>query len=71
MKLDEAAMTWANALLLEVPERKRMPYTWDEFHICMIAHFESVTKNEEARRELRELRQTRRVAGCTEQNSRN
>ena len=48
LKLDEAAMTWANALLLEVPKRKRMPYTWDEFHTCMIACFEPVTKSEEA-----------------------
>ena len=29
----------------------------------MIARFESITENEEARWELRELRQTRRVAG--------
>ena len=31
----------------------------------MIAHFESSTENEEVQRELRELRQTRRVAGYT------
>ena len=52
-------------LLLEVFEGKRMPYTWDEFRTRMIARFESVTENEEARRELRELHQTRRVAGYT------
>ena len=31
----------------------------------MIARFESVTENEEAQRELRELRQTGRIAGYT------
>ena len=65
LRLDGAAATWANALLLEVSERKRMPYTWDEFRTHMIARFEFVTENEEARRELRELHQTRRVAGYT------
>ena len=62
MRLDGAAATWANALILEVSEGKRMPYTWEEFRRHMIARFESVTKNEEARRELRELHQTGRVA---------
>ena len=65
LRLDGAAGTWANALLLEVSESKRMPYTWDEFHTRMIPRFESVIKNEEAQRELRELCRTRRVAGCT------
>ena len=65
LRLDRAAATWANALRLEVSEGKRMPYTWEEFRRHMIARFESVTENEEARRELRELRQTGRVAGYT------
>ena len=65
LRLDGAAVTWANALLLEVSEGKRMPYVWEEFHRHMIARFESFTENEEAQRELRELCRTRRVAGCT------
>ena len=55
MRLDGAATTWANALLLEISEKKRMPYTWDEFRIHMIARFKPVIENEEAQRELREL----------------
>ena len=62
LRLDGLAATWANAQLLEVSKRKRMPYIWDEFHTHMIAHFESITDNEEVRRELREVCQTRRVA---------
>ena len=62
LRMDGAAATWANALLLEVFERKRMPCTWDEFCTHMITCFESVTENEEAWRELRELHHTRRVA---------
>ena len=65
LRLDGAAATWANALLLEVSEGHRMPYSWEEFRTKMIARFESVTENEEARRELRELRQIGRVAGYT------
>ena len=42
-----------------------MQYTWDEFREHMIARFDSTTENEEARWELRELRQTRRVVGYT------
>ena len=45
------------------PKGKWMPYAWEEFRRHMIARF--VTENKEARWELRELRQTRRVAGCT------
>ena len=65
LRLDGVAATWANAFLLEVSEGKRMPYTWEEFHRHMIAHFESVTENEEAQRELRELCQTGRAVGYT------
>ena len=53
LRLDGAAATWANVLLLEVSKRKRMPYTWDEFRTHMIAHFGAITENEEAPRELR------------------
>ena len=42
-----------------------MPYTWDEFYTHMITCFESVTENEEARWEVRELCQTGRVASYT------
>ena len=62
LRLDGVVATSANALLLEVSERKRMPYTWDEFHTHMIAGFESITENEEVQWELKELRQTKRVA---------
>ena len=31
-----------------------MPNMWDEFHTHVIAHFETITENEEAWRELRE-----------------
>ena len=48
LRLDGAAAVWANALLLEVSEGKRMPYTWEELCRHMIAHFESVNENEEA-----------------------
>ena len=65
LRLDGAAATWAKALLLEVSEKKRMPYTWAEFRTHTIARFESVTKNEEVRWELRKLCQTRRVVGYT------
>ena len=70
LRLYGAAATWANALLLEVYEGKRMPYTWEEFHRHMIARFEFVTENEEARCELRELCQVGRVVGY-KQNSKN
>ena len=43
LRLDGAATTGANALLLEVSEGTRMPYTWEEFHRHMIARFESIT----------------------------
>ena len=56
LRLDGVAATWANALFLEVSEGKRMPYTWEEFDRHRIAHFESVTENEEARWDLRDLR---------------
>ena len=65
LRLDGVAVTWANALFLEASEGKRMPYTWEEFHRHIIARFESINENEEARRELRELRQIGRVVGYT------
>ena len=40
LRLDGAAATWDNAVLFEVCERKRVPYTWDEFRTHMIARFE-------------------------------
>ena len=64
LRLDGVAVTWANALLLEVSEGERMPYTWEEFCRHMIARFASFIENEEARRELRELHQIGRLAGC-------
>lgn len=65
LRLDGAAATWANALLMEVSERKRVPYTWGEFCTKIIARFEFVTKNEEARWELKELCQSGKAAGYT------
>ena len=48
LRLEGATETWANALLLEVFEKKQMPYMWDEYQTPMIARFESITENEEA-----------------------
>ena len=62
LRLNGAAATWANTLLLEVSEKKRVPYTREEFCTQMMTRFQSVTETKEARQELRELRQTRRIA---------
>lgn len=62
LRMDGAGSTWANALRLEVLEGKSAPYMWEEFHTRMISRFESVTKNEETCKELRELHQIGRVA---------
>ena len=53
-----------NAVLQEISQG-RMPvfHTWAEFRDAMVQRFEPVTEVEEARKQLRALRQTSRVVG--------
>ena len=63
MRVDGAANSWMNAQLAQIERGQRQRFLdWDDFHAVMIAVFEPVTEIEEARKQLRALRQTGRVA---------
>ena len=56
-------MTWINATLLSIERGQRVHFIdWDDFSSAMIAQFEPVTELEEARKALRALKQTGKVA---------
>ena len=53
-----------NAVLQDVSAGHRLVFrTWAQFRDAMVQRFEPVTEIEEARKQLRALRQTGRVAG--------
>ena len=64
MHVNGAASSWVNAVLQEVADGRRQAFkTWGQFKVVMIHRFESITKTEDARRQLRALKQTSRVSG--------
>ena len=64
MRVDGAASSWVNAVLQEVADGRRQEFrTWGHFKVAMIHRFESITETEDARRQLRALKQTGRVSG--------
>ena len=64
MRVDGAASSWVNAVLQDIAEGNRQIFrTWAQFKEAMIQRFEPVTETEEARKQLKALRQTGRVAG--------
>ena len=64
MRVEGAASSWVNAVLQEISEGRRPIFrTWAQFRDAMVQRFEPVTEVEEARKQLRALRQTGRVAG--------
>ena len=64
MRVEGAASSWVNAVLQEISEGCRPVFrTWAQFRDAMVQRFEPVTEVEEARKQLRALRQTGRVAG--------
>ena len=64
MRIEGAASSWVNATLQAIQLGWR-PYfaDWEDFCAAMIAAFEPITETEEARKQLRALKQTGRVAG--------
>ena len=63
MRVDGSASTWINAQLAQITRGQRPRFVdWDDFQAAMIAAFEPVTETEEARKQLRALRQTGKVA---------
>ena len=64
MRVEGAASSWVNAVLQEISEDHRPVFcTWAQFTDAMVQRFEPVTEVEEARKQLRALRQTGRVTG--------
>ena len=64
MRVEGAASSWVNAVLQEISEGRRPIFrTWAQFRDAMVQRFEPVTEVEEARKQLRALKQTGRVAG--------
>ena len=64
MRVEGAASSWVNAVLQEISEGHRLVFrTWAQFRDAMVQRFEPATEVEEARKQLRALRQTGRVAG--------
>ena len=64
MRVEGAASSWVNAVLQEVADGRRQVFrTWGQFKLAMIHRFESITETEDARRQLRALKQTGRVGG--------
>ena len=64
MRVEGAASSWVNAVLQDVAAGRRAAFlTWRQFTQAMIHRFEPVTETEEARKQLRALRQTGRVSG--------
>ena len=63
MRVDGAACSWVNAALVAIERGQRPPFAdWADFRAALIAAFEPVTETEEARKQLRALRQTGRVS---------
>ena len=63
MRVEGAASSWMNASLASIERGQRPRYIdWGDFTAAMIAHFEPVTELEEARKALRALKQTGKVA---------
>ena len=63
MRVKEAASSWMNASLASIERGQRVRFLdWDDFTASMIAAFEPVTGLEEARKALRALKQTGKVA---------
>ena len=64
MRVEGAASSWVNAALQDVATGRRPVFrTWAQFKDAMVQRFEPVTEGEEVQKQLRELRQTGRVAG--------
>ena len=64
MRMDGVSSSWVNAVLQEVANGRRQAFrTWGQFKVAMIHRFESITETEDARRQLRALKQTSRVNG--------
>ena len=63
MRVEGAASSWVNAGLQDVAAGCRAAFpTWRAFVQAMTQQFEPVTEVEEARKQLRALRQTGRVS---------
>jgi hypothetical protein len=63
MRVDGAASSWINATLASIERNQRQRFAdWDDFKAAFITAFEFVTETEEARKQLRNLRQTGRVS---------
>ena len=59
MRVEGVASSWVNAVLQDVAASRRAAFlTWRQFTQAMIHRFEPVTETEEARKQLRALRQT-------------
>ena len=59
MRVEGAASSWVNAVLQEISEGCRPVFrTWAQFRDAMVQRFKPVTEVEEARKQLRALRQT-------------
>ena len=63
MRVEGAASSWMNAALVAIERNQRPRFLdWADFSAALIAAFEPVTELEEARKALRALRQTGKVA---------
>ena len=63
MRVEGAASSWMNAALVAIERNQRPRFLdWADFSAAIIAAFEPVTELEEARKALRALRQTGKVA---------
>ena len=64
MLVDGAISSWVNAVLQKVAHGQRQAFrTWGQFKVAMIHQFESIIEIEDARHQLRALKQTSRVSG--------
>ena len=64
MRVEGAARSWVNAVLQDISKGHRPVFrTWAQFRDAMVQRFEPVNEVEEARKQLRALRQTGRVSG--------
>ena len=63
MRVEGAASSWMNATLLSIEQGQRVRFIdWDDFSSAMIAQLEPVTELEEARKALRALKRTGKIA---------
>ena len=63
MRVEGAVNSWVNAVLQDISTGRRPVFcTWAQLKEAMVQQFELVTKVEEARKQLRALRQIGRVA---------